>query len=384
MLRLGFDAKRLFNNFTGLGNYSRTLLSNLSTYYPDQAYFLYTPKVKNNEETHFFLNSALFNVQMPKRGGGPLWRSSLVKRDLKKHKIQLFHGLSNEIPLGLNATNIKSVVSIHDLIFKRYPDHYPFIDRSIYDLKCKYACKNADHVIAISESTKQDIIDYYKVPEEKISVIYQSCHERYMLEKTRRTLELVRQRYQLPDSFMLTVGSVTERKNLMGIVEALRQIPEGQRIPLVVVGKGGAYKQKVIQFIQSNRLGKWVQFVDVDFDDLPGLYQTASLFLYPSFYEGFGIPVLESLFSGTPVITSNVSSLPEAGGEGACLVDPANAEEISHAMLRILEDSDYRKRLITKGYDHAEKFKGEPLTHQLMDVYEQLVGEDHITPEPIT
>ena len=384
MLRIGFDAKRLFNNFTGLGNYSRTLLSNLSTYYPDQAYFLYTPKVKKNEETHFFLNSPLFNVQMPKRGGGPLWRSSFVKSDLKKHKIQLYHGLSNEIPLGLTRTKIKSVVTIHDLIFKRYPDQYPFIDRSIYDLKFKYACKNADHIIAISESTKQDIIKYYETPEEKISVIYQSCHERYMLEKTNRTLELVRQRYELPSSFMLTVGSITERKNLLGILEAIAQLPEGQRIPLIVVGKGGAYKQKALQFIQTYRLDKWVRFVDVDFDDLPSLYQMASLFLYPSYYEGFGIPVLEALFSGTPAITSNVSSLPEAGGDGAYLVDPSNSEEISYAILKILEDASYRNNLIQKGYDHAEKFRGEPLTHQLMDLYELLVGEDHITPEPIT
>jgi glycosyltransferase involved in cell wall biosynthesis len=384
MLRIGYDAKRLFNNFTGLGNYSRTLLSNLADYYPDQAYFLYTPKVTKNEETHFFLNSALFNVQFPKRGPGAWWRSVGIKKDLAKHKIHLFHGLSHEIPFNLQSTGVKSVVTIHDLIFKRYPQHYALMDRVIYDLKFKYACENADHIVAISESTKNDVMEFYGVPEEKISVIYQSCHERYMHEKANKTLNRVRERYQLPQEYMLTVGSITERKNLMGMVQAMEHLPEGQRIPLVVVGKGKAYKSRIVQYIKRKRLEKWVQFVDASFEDLPAVYQNASLFLYPSFFEGFGIPVLEALFSGLPVITSNTSSLPEAGGPGAHLVDPAQPESIAEGIERILNDSAYRSQLISLGYDHAQQFRGEPLTHQMMELYEELVGEEHSTPEPIT
>jgi len=384
MLRIGYDAKRLFNNFTGLGNYSRTLLANLSDYYPDQAYFLYTPRVVKNEETHFFLNSALFNVHFPKRGPGGWWRSVGVKKELKKHKIQLFHGLSHEIPFGLKKTGVKSVVTIHDLIFKRYPGHYALMDRVIYDLKLKYACENADHIVAISESTKRDIMEFYDVPANRISVIYQSCHERYMQEKTNKTLQNVRQRYNLPQEYMLTVGSITERKNLMGMVQALEQLPDEDRVPLVVVGKGKNYKNQILQYLKKNRLEKWVHFVDASFDDLPAVYQNASLFLYPSFFEGFGIPVLEALFSGLPVITSNVSSLPEAGGPGALLVDPAQPEAIAEGIKRILNDSAYREALIHNGYQHAQQFRGEPLTHQMMDLYEQLVGEEHITPEPIT
>lgn len=384
MFRIGFDAKRLFNNFTGLGNYSRTLLSNLAEYYPDQAYFLYTPKVVKNEETHFFLNSALYNVQLPKRGSGAWWRSVGIKKDIRKHKVQLFHGLSHELPLGLDSIGVKSVVTIHDLIFKRYPGQYAALDRMIYDFKFKYACEHADHIVAISDSTKKDIIDFYNISEEKISVIYQSCHERYMQEKTKKTLEAIRKRYQLPTEYMLTVGSITERKNLLGIVQALEQIPAGERLPLVVVGKGGSYRQKVQHFITQHQLEKWVLFVDVDFDDLPAIYQSASLFLYPSFFEGFGIPVLEALFSRTPVITSNISSLPEAGGPGSYLVDPAQPEAIAEGIEKILGDSIYREQMIKQGLQHAEQFTGEPLTHQMMELYEELLGEEHITPEPIT
>ena len=384
MLRIGYDAKRLFNNFTGLGNYSRTLLANLAEYYPDNAYFLYSPKITKNDETHFFLNSALFNVQLPKRGSGAYWRSIGVKRDLLKHKIQLFHGLSHEIPMGLDKANIRSIVIIHDLTFERFPEHYPLIDRKIYGFKFRYACRHADHIVAISEHTKRDIVEFYGIPPEKITVIYQSCHERYMVEKSQKTFEGLRRRYHLPEKYLLTVGSITERKNLMGIIRALEQLPESYRLPLVVVGQGGRYRARVEEVIQKSRMQHLVHFIDVSFDDLPAVYQKASAFLYPSFYEGFGIPILESLFSKTPVITSNVSSLPEAGGPGAHLVDPHRPEEIAAGVEKILSDEAYRKGLVEKGYAYAQQFRGEPLSHKMMDLYKQVVGGGHTEPEPIT
>lgn len=384
MLRIGYDAKRLFNNFTGLGNYSRTLLANLAEYYPDNAYFLYSPKITRNEETHFFLNSALFNVQMPKRGPGAFWRSIGLRRDLLKHKIQLYHGLSHEIPFGLDKANIRSIVTIHDLIFERYPEHYPFIDRNIYGFKYRYACRHADHIVAISENTKRDIIEFYDIPPEKITVVYQSCQERYMVEKSRKTFEGVRRRYQLPGEYLLTVGSITARKNLMGIVRALKMLPESYRLPLVVVGQGGRYRSKVQAFIQKNGLEHLVRFTDVSFDDLPAVYQKASVFLYPSFYEGFGIPILESLFSRTPVITSNASSLPEAGGPGAHLVNPDKPEEIAAGIEKVLSDEAYRRGLIEKGYAHAQQFRGEPLADKMIELYVKVVGGGNTEPEPIT
>ncbi len=384
MLRIGYDAKRLFNNFTGLGNYSRTLLANLAEYYPDNAYFLYTPRITKNEETRFFLNSPLFNVQMPKRGPGAFWRTYGIRRDLRRHKVQLFHGLSHEIPLGIHKTGIPSIVTIHDLVFKRYPEHYPLIDRKIYDLKFSYACRHADHIVAISKSTKQDIIEFYDIPPEKISVIYQSCHERYMMEKSQKTIDSAQRRYQLPEEYLLTVGSITERKNLLGIIKALWELPESYRLPLVVVGKGGAYKNKVLEYIHEKGISQQVHFIDVAFDDLPAVYQKAALFLYPSFYEGFGIPILESLFSKTPVITSGRSSLPEAGGPGAHLVDPSDPKDIAEGIEKVLSDEAYRQRLIEQGFKHARQFRGEPLAQQMMQLYKTVVGEGHTEPEPIT
>ena len=141
MHRIGFDAKRLFNNFTGLGNYSRTLVRNLVDFHPEFAYFLYTPKVRKTEDTEVFLNSPSYSVHYPGRLEQPAWRSFRIRKQLKQHKIELFHGLSNEIPYGLKNRPLKVVVSIHDLIFKHFPDHYPPMDRMIYNAKTEHACR---------------------------------------------------------------------------------------------------------------------------------------------------------------------------------------------------------------------------------------------------
>lgn len=384
MLRIGYDAKQLFNNFTGPGNYSRTLLNNLADYFPDNAYFLYTDKVVKNQETHYFLNSAFYNVQMPKSQPALLWRNFGVKRDMQKHKLQLFHGLDHELPVGLPHLGLKSVVTVHDLSFMRFPEHYSFWKRRTRAVRTRHACEQADHIVAISEHTKRELLHFYGLPAEKISVIYQSCHERYMQEKPNKTREAVRKRYQLPEAYMLSVGAITQRKNLLGVVKALALLPESERLPLVVVGRGGAYRRTVQSYIESAGLKSWVRFVDIGFDDLPAVYQSASLFVYPSLYEGFGIPVLEALFSQVPVLTSNTSSLPEAGGPGAHKVDPTSPEAIAEGIKRLLTDQAYGNQLISQGYEHAQRFRGEALTKQMMKLYYELIGQEDLVPEAIT
>lgn len=385
MLRIGYDARQLYNNFTGPGNYSRTLLSNLAEYYPDNAYFLYTPRLTRNEETQFFLNSALYNTHMPRRKGFPLlWQNFGIKRDLKRQRIQLFHGLNQSLPFGLSKTGIKSVVTVHDLIFKRFPDQYPFSRRLALDFRLKYACREADHIVAISENTRQDLLHFYEVPPEKVSVIYQSCHERYMQERSNKTLEAVRQRYRLPKEYILSVGAIIPRKNLSGVVKALAILPKDEQLPLVVVGRGHRHKQQILRLAKQLQLSDRIHFVDVRFNDLPAVYQNASLFVYPSLYEGFGIPILEALFSKVPVLTSSTSSLPEAGGPGAHLADPTQPEAIAGGIRKVLTDAEYQARLIHDGFEHAQQFLGEPLSEKMIDLYEELIGKEYLTPEQIT
>lgn len=372
MLNIGFDAKRLFNNFTGLGNYSRTLLLDLSANFPEEAYFLYTPKVKKINSTVFFLNSPGFQVYRPKLAQKVFWRSLGIKKMLKKHEIDVFHGLSHEIPLGIQHTGIKSVVTIHDLIFKHYPKQYKPLDNLIYDAKFKYACRHADKIVAISESTRKDIVDFYQIEPEKIEVIYQSCNDQFKQKLSEGSINAILKKYNLPRDFILYVGSVIKRKNLLNIVKALEILPKNVSPHLVVVGEGGAYKNKVHEFLAERGMEEQVSFITPVFEDIPALYQQAKVFVYPSVYEGFGIPVIEALYSHTPVVTSNVSSLPEAGGPDTLQVDPDSVEALAEALEKALTDEELRQQMITRGYAYVQRFDGDEAAKQMMHLYRNL------------
>ena len=372
MLRIGFDAKRLFNNFTGLGNYSRTLVQNLSEQYPDHQYYLYSPQVYKKTATNYFLESPNFIPREPRYLPGVIWRSFGLRTQIRKDEIELYHGLSNELPFNLRKTGVKTIVTIHDLIFKRYPEWYPLVDRQIYDLKFRYSCQTADHIIAISECTKKDIVHFYGIDPARISVIYQTCNSEFKQLLSDSLLDSLRKKYGLPQDYLLYVGSIIERKNLGGIIDAFSLLPSSLDIPLVVVGQGKNYLKKIKAEINRKGLSKRVHFLsDLQQSELPALYQAAHAFLYPSFYEGFGIPLIEALFSRTPVLTSDRSSLPEAAGSGGHYVDPAVPEEIAAGIEQLIGDSEYRKALIEKGIAHVERFDVEKSTAAVMDLYQE-------------
>jgi glycosyltransferase involved in cell wall biosynthesis len=371
MLRLGFDAKRFFNNYTGLGNYSRNIIHNLSSAFPENEYYLYTPKVGSNTEANEYIKTGKYHLIQAETPFKSLWRSYGVRNNLIKDKIHVFHGLSNEIPFGMKKTKIRTVVTIHDLIFLKYPELYPLVDRSIYDIKFRYACKNADIVIAISKATKNDIVKYYNIDPHKIKVVYQPCADNFFAPKSYEDLASLILKHKLPSSYILYVGSVIRRKNLLNVVKAYKLLPDDLKLPLVIVGQAdNAYKQNIIEYIRQNQLDKYVIWLkNVSNNDLPAIYQKASLFIYPSRYEGFGIPVLEALFSKVPVITSKTSSLPEAGGHYSYYIDPESPEEIASGIYKILTDKSMANTMIDKGYEYAMNFTGEAVAKKLMEVY---------------
>jgi glycosyltransferase involved in cell wall biosynthesis len=383
-MNIAFDAKRAFHNGTGLGHYSRTLVRSLAQYFPSNEYYLFNPKPGrfelSGEHLHEILPTGIFNKLF-----SPAWRSSWVKKDLAHYKIDLYHGLSHEIPLGIGQTGIPSVVTIHDLIHERYPEQYNAIDVRIYNKKFRYACANASHVIAISEQTKKDIIEFYKTPAQKITVCYQSCNPAFGTTVSTEEKERVRKLYDLPAQFFLYVGSLIERKNLLNICKAVFLLRNELDIPLVVIGEGGKYKEQVKDYIRQNGLEKKIIFLSEhsaakenafrSAKDFPAIYQSAIAMIYPSFFEGFGIPVLEALWSRVPVITSNVSCLPEAGGEGAYYVNPNSAEEIATGMKRVYSDESLAKTMIAKGWQHAQQFTQEKCAASVMNVYHKVTQQ---------
>ena len=292
-------------------------------------------------------------------------------------KLDIFHGLSNELPLNIQDAGIPSVVTIHDLIFKTLPDTYRLSNRIIYDLKFKSACKQADRVIAISESTKRDIIHYYNTPAENVEVVYQCVNPIYYAPNQKELDEGVLKNYQLPSEYLLYVGTIEARKNLKTILKAYAELPRDLCIPLVVVGRGGTYLHESRQLAQRLKLDSliyWVDYLESN-DHLKSVYQQATAFIYPSLYEGFGLPVVESLLSQTPVITSNTSSLPEAAGPDSLLVNPTDSDQMATAIKTVLTDSEKRVQMIERGYHYAiDHFSPKVVTQQMMNLYQQVQG----------
>lgn len=372
-MRLGFDAKRAVKNFTGLGNYSRFILEALTSVYPQNAYYLYSPKPPSEGKPFPLKASMTFRHPSRKQPGG-FWRSRGIISDLKRDRIDVYHGLSNELPFGIKAAGIKTVVTIHDLIFLRYPHFYPRIDRMIYSFKFRYACEHADKIIAISEQTKADLMHFWNIPEDRIEVVYQDCNEIFRKLATAEEKREVRLKYRLPEQFLLNVGTIENRKNLLLIVQALKELPEN--LSLVVVGKETAYSQVVNEFVNANHLYHRIRFLkNVSYEDLPVIYQLAEVFVYPSRFEGFGIPIIEALHSKIPVIAATGSCLEEAGGSETIYVHPDDSSGLAEAIKLVLADASKREKMITAGLNHLQKFSRAHIAQRLTDIYQKLLHD---------
>ena len=361
-MRIGFDAKRVFNNFTGLGNYSRFVIDALSTYYSDNDYLLYTPKIKQHPEVQKYLD---LGIRLPQKGrSGAWWRTFSIADDIKKDKLDVYHGLSNELPLR-KVPGVKTVVTVHDLIFLRFPEYYGVIDVSIYKWKLKKACQSADVIVAVSQQTANDLKDFLDVDARKIHVVYQGCHPQFF--KT-GSIDDVRKKYNLPNDFILYVGTIEKRKNAGLIIKALSLMK--QEMPLVLVGKPTKYMVELEELIEKYNVRDQVKFIhNAAFVDLPALYQAASLFVYPSVFEGFGIPIVEAIACGVPVITSNGSCFSEAGGPHCIYVNPSNPEELADSITMVLENSALRATMVDGSKTHISRFAPQVIASDLMKLY---------------
>ena len=369
---IGYEAKRLFQNYSGLGNYSRNTVNIMARFFPENKYVLFAPQLTTLYKCPECVEAVLPETKLSKRFSG-LWRIFIRRRTLRKNKIDVFHGLSNGFPVGVGRSGVPSVVTIHDLIFLRYPKFYKKIDQMIYHFFMVNSCRHATKIIAISQQTKRDLVEILGVDAEKIEVVYQSCNKLFY-ERVEETIKArVRHKYSLPDQFILTVGTIERRKNQLAILEGL--VKENLDIPLLVLGKPTAYKMVLDEFIMDNDIRKQVIFLhQTTTEELQAIYQMAGIMVYPSFFEGFGLPVLEAQASGCPVITSNISSLPEAGGDGAVYIDPANSDEIGKSIRRILTDLKLKEELIQKGKANAQLFSDQAVAEELMRLYQSIVA----------
>ena len=374
---IGFDAKRVVRNGTGLGNYGRTLVNDLARVAPDDWQLrLYAPDAGRDDlrrqVTETERLSFVYPQHRPLKLQRSLWRIGSIVDDLRRDGVSLYHGLTGELPQGLQQAGIRSVVTVHDLIFMRHPEYYHWIDRKIYEWKFRVACREADRVIAISQRTKEDVMELGGVSADRIDVIYQSCSPRFAETVSQEQMEAVRSRYGLSERFILSVGSIEERKNILLAVEALHHLP--QNVYLVAVGRQTGYSQKVLKIAEERGLAGRVHFLHgVPDADLQALYQMAEVFVYPSRYEGFGIPIIEAIHSGLPVVAATGSCLEEAGGPDCLYVDPDDAEELAAAVSQMLRGAEGREQRILRSREYVHRFEGCDVAGQVMDVYRRVL-----------
>ncbi|MRJ09579.1 glycosyltransferase family 1 protein [Ornithobacterium rhinotracheale] len=372
--RVGYDAKRAYHNASGLGNYSRDLIRMVAQQGQEWHLALFNPKTKNKFAV---LDAANIKEINPRsrfwRFFSGLWRSFRITSLAKEEKLDLYHGLSGEIPIGIHK-KVSTIVTIHDLIFLRFPDLYTFFDRKIHFLKFKYAAQHAKHIIAISQQTKDDIVQFLKVPAEKISVVYQGCNEAFKKEYTKREKQFVKEKYGLPDEFVLNVGTIEPRKNALSIVKAIKDIDT----TLVIVGRKTKYYNQIEEYLEAHNITHKVKVLkNVDMQDLAIIYQLATIFCYPSVFEGFGIPIIEALFSKTPVITSQGSCFPEAGGENSLYINPnSQVEDLKNHIVKLLENPDLRSEMAEKGFTYAQKFNDEVVRAEILKIYKNFMDYD--------
>lgn len=380
-MRVGFDGKRAFHNFRGLGNYARNLLEGFEHYYPDNDYFVYGPPPKDERGKLWLKKHPKLELRVPTSFLGKTfssaWRSVFLDKVISKDHLDLYHGLSHEIPLGLPKLDIKSIVTIHDLLFLKIPEYFKYIDRQVYLKKITFSCANADTVVAICEQTKRDLIEHLNVPEEKIKVVYQSCNQNFYNPLSVEKLGILKEKYNLPDNYILYVGAISKAKNIEAILKAYQMLSKDHKskFDLILVGGSSDHQNELIELSKILKIDKRIRFLNnVPNSDMPGIYQLSDLFVFPSFYEGFGIPIIEALFSRVPVITSKGSCFPEAGGEYTQYIDPYNPEELSNMMSEVLENDVLKEQMIREGRKFVEKFHRSHTVRNMWKVYQDTLN----------
>jgi glycosyltransferase involved in cell wall biosynthesis len=377
-MRIGLDAKRAFHNTSGLGEYSRNLIRALHQHQPTDQLLLYTPSVgQAGEFGHYCHDKPQLQVMeapLPPLGG--YWRTFGLASRLVRDRLDLYHGLSHDLPFSLAKLPAKTVVSIHDLINYRYPENYSWADRWLYDLKLKNAVKQADGIIAISEQTKADVVRFLRVPPDKVRVVYQSVSVLYAQRASEAAKLAIRERYHIHRPFVLNVSSFNERKNQLLLVHAYARIRASVDHDLILVGQGGRAKAKVQAYIDRHQLGRWVRILDqVGFADLPTLYQCADLFVYPSRFEGFGIPIAEAMYARVPVLAARNSSLTEVGGEHCAYFATDDEDDLAEKMRAMLLARPELATVVAANFIHAtSRFNLAQFGENTYQVYREILG----------
>ena len=375
-MKIAIDATIVRKENTGTGFYILNLLNGLLKIDAKNEYIIFIDEnvAKNMlklEKSNFKIVNKVFRYKLTRI----LWQLIILPIVLKKKKVDILHSANYVTPLY--KLGFKIIVTIHDLTFILFPEKYTITKRLFYRLMIPIFVKISDKIIAISNNTKNDILKIFKVAEEKVVVIYATCSENFNSTIDRNKNLEVLSKYNIDKTFLLFVGMIEPRKNIISILNAFKEMDKEVDADLVVVGKKGWYFKEIEDFVSQSKnfnLKNKIIFTGyVPENEIKSLFQNALFFIFPSFYEGFGLPPLQAMACGTPVITSNISSLPEVVGDAAIYVDPHKLGELKNAMVYLYENIEKREELIKKGFSQCDKFRIEIVARSLVDVIESMV-----------
>jgi glycosyltransferase involved in cell wall biosynthesis len=354
----------------GVGNYLLNLISELSLIDKENKYLIFT----SSQNMHYYSNeNSNFNViDIGFWGRNKLlrivWEQLILPLQVIDYKADILFSPGFVCPLVKTS---KNVTVIHDMTFFSHPQVHTFFKRIYFPFMIKQAVKRSEKIIAVSKNTKKEIIKFTNIVEKKIAVTLLAAN-RFPTSEITDEKKFLEEKYGIASDYLLFVGMIEPRKNINLIIESLTKI-EDEDIKLVIVGKKGWMTEELFERIKVNNLENKVIFTGfVPDKELSVFYKNARVFLYPSLYEGFGIPVLEAMSQGCPVITSNISSLPEVVGGAAILIDPENPEELADAVNKICKDDKFREELILKGFENAKKFSWKKTAQQTLGIFEEI------------
>lgn len=373
--RVGFDATAAVTQGGGIGRYTRELLHALIKEGDQYAYRIFAGRATEPLPIDDAIPTAA-HVSFRQLPLSPRWLYRIWYRLRLPAPVQLFTGPvdlfhSPDFVLPPVLGRIPTILTVHDLSFAFYPETFtPALVRYL-ERVVPWSVRRATHVLADSESTRRDLIRLYDTPEDKITVLYSGVHERFNMAIDSAAKKAVREKYNIGDEpFVFTVSTLQPRKNHQLLVRSFRAVAEQTDYNLIIAGGHGWLYEKLLEEVDRQKLRGRVRFIGfVDDDDLPPLYNTASLFVFPSLYEGFGLPLLEAMACGTPVISSNTSSLPEVAGDAAVQISPHDEAAWTDAMLHVIDDTVLRERLVSAGRHRAERFRWSRAARQLLKVY---------------
>jgi glycosyltransferase involved in cell wall biosynthesis len=367
-MRIAINTLSMRRELFGMGNYIKYLLLSLSKVDQDNEYLVFA----SGENAHHLKElGSNFRIEYAPRNRALRlpWEQTFLPLKLKKERIDAYHGLTVVAPL---VKTCRQVVSILDMTVYLTPERHSLLKRAYFRAMIPQMARRSDKVIAISESTKRDLVSLLGIKEEKICVTHLGVDKRFRPVIEEQELSRVRQKYDLPPKYVLYVGLIEPRKNLEALVDAYHADSLHTEYALVLAGKLGWGYAPLLKKIANSHLRNRIRMPGYVVDaDLPALYSSATVVVYPSLYEGFGLPVLEAMACGGAVITSNVSSLPEVAGDAAVLIDPHDVGSLTLALQNVLRDRQLRESLSQRARLRAQLFTWERMAKKTLDVYKK-------------